>query len=419
MQSKLTAHARTIASLASQPLSSLSKPKIGRARLWFVRQRNSEQQAAARIPHPLPLRPRPTRMASGDLDDLPTVCAPAFPVSDWLRRRPRASFAVADRGALPQAAELLRCWSNDATSYSYCGAQPAVLLPLPLPCELDSGVASFVPKSELAKPGVEVVVRAALAAGTSPFSASVLTFRSNLNKLGNTLCDARTAWTVDACLVRSTLFLDIVKPELQGGEDSPEQRRFQAWGYVFEARCTGAAVADANQETSVLVRTSVGSVSVLLGAEIDCYDAESLPPGAPCTLPSLRELKTFKQPAHAGAWRTLYRSRHPKWWLQSHLAGVTQLLLGARDDQGVVRAVHAVPTADLPRLSAANGEPWSPSQTLALTQDVLAWFRSVAKAQADGLHLRFVYAPENQAIEAHIVWGGRLHERLKAVLPNT
>ena len=196
---------------------------------------------------------------------------------------------------------------------------------------------------------------------------------------------------------------------------TPEQQRFVRWGYTFEARCTGQAVADANAETNVLISTRVGALRVLLGAEIDCCDA-----GEPSTAPlsalsSLRELKTFKQPQHRGQWRTQHRLKHPKWWLQSHLAGVPALVLGARDDSGIVHAIHTVPTHDLPRLSQLNGEAWSPHAALAFGADALAWFRRTAARHA-GAHVRFTYDPASGAIHAAVVADGSLPARLAAAL---
>ena len=75
-----------------------------------------------------------------------------------------------------------------------------------------------------------------------------------------------------------------------------------------------------------------------MGAEVDAFDPRipskgfnsdvDVPP-----LSTLREIKTFTLPQHPGQWVTLYRHKHPKWWLQSYLAGVPALVLGARDKQ--------------------------------------------------------------------------------------
>jgi RAT1-interacting protein len=328
----------------------------------------------------------------------------------WLQAHPQAAFGPVDAPA-PQPAELLWQWSSGGGS-----AVPHALALPPLPCNLDAGPeAAYRAKDGDAKPGVELVVAAALAAGAALSTCDVLTFRNNLNKILGTPLDAKAGWTVDACLVGGTLFLDIVKPQEEAWMRTPEQQRFVRWGYTFEARCTGQAVADANAETNVLVSTRVGALRVLLGAEIDCCDAGEPSNALLSALSALRELKTFKQPQHRGQWRTLYRLKHPKWWLQSHLAGVPALVLGARDDSGVVHAIHTVHTHDLPRLSLQNGEAWSPHAALAFGADALAWFRRAA-ARHVGAHVRFTYDPASGAIRAAVVADGSLPARLAAAL---
>jgi RAT1-interacting protein len=146
-------------------------------------------------------------------------------------------------------------------------------------------------------------------------------------------------------------------------------------------------VADASSEFGVLVRTRIACHRLFIGAEIDCFDpskAASAPrqaaqreggeaapqaaaagaeaaaagepteqqqqqaeqqsaagqqapsrqaPPPPPGLQSYLELKTYRLPQHPRQERTLYRFKHPKWRLQSFLAGVPRLALGARDDK--------------------------------------------------------------------------------------
>ena len=152
--------------------------------------------------------------------------------------------------------------------------------------------------------------------------------------------------------------------------------QFISWGYQFEAKCTGAVTSNPNEEYGVLLRTSLGgggggggggagatggggeAVRCVLGAEIDAFDPAVGPP----SLASHAELKTVKAPPHQGAWRTLWRHRHPKWWLQSHLAGTQKIVLGFRDDGGVIREIHPLRVADLPSISARHGVRTSKSR---------------------------------------------------------
>lgn len=120
-------------------------------------------------------------------------------------------------------------------------------------------------------------------------------------------------------------------------------------------------MADASSEFGLLLRTRIAQHRIFLAAEIDCYDPavangsssngrggkeqqaaqptvqqpgqqqhpqQQLPP-----LAAMLELKTYRKPSHPQQWRTVHRYKHPKWWLQSFLAGVPRLALGARDER--------------------------------------------------------------------------------------
>ncbi len=45
-------------------------------------------------------------------------------------------------------------------------------------------------------------------------------------------------------------------------------------------------------------------------------------------------------PGHAAALARMYNSKHPRWWLQSYLAGVPYLVLGGRDPHGTLVKVR-------------------------------------------------------------------------------
>ncbi|KAI3430830.1 hypothetical protein D9Q98_009241 [Chlorella vulgaris] len=321
-----------------------------------------------------------------------------------------------------------------------------------LPASLDSGL--YIAKAADEGVGVETVVRSALAAGVDLGAAGLVSFRNNLNKIFGVSFDPSAAWTVDACLLAlpggaaatnrggsaaydgdstagapaassgaagGTLFLDIVQHEQAWSCNQADLERFVRWGYQFEALCTRQPVADPSSEFGLLIRTRIGPHRLLLGAEMDCYDPQQgqAPTAAPAPaassqreapersaqppsgqqglaqqqLPSLSscvELKTYRMPQHPGQQRTLYRHKHPKWWLQSFLAGVPRLALGARDDEGMVHRVDLVSTADLPRISAAHAEAWSPNLALGCGVALLDWMREQAESQP-GQHLRFTY----------------------------
>jgi RAT1-interacting protein len=343
--------------------------------------------------------------------------------------------------------------SGETAEYSHgdFSGLPALQIPTVLPVDLNKGIEKFVPKRRDANgsksPGVEFLINEAFVARASLSSCDILTFRNNLNKVLGTVYDLKYPWTVDATSLvvdgskngsdaetkKPTMFLDIVHDdELSSLRSGDPSIPYIAWGYNFEAICTGAPYADANSEYGMLVnfkldgkrKNSKGAnpkFSVYLGAEIDAYDpaelpsehdVQSIPP-----ISSLREIKTFTRPENDSHWWTTYNLRHPKWWLQSYLAGVPALVLGARDKQGIVHEIHTVKTSDLPRMSWENGCKWSPQQALAFGADVLSWMMEICESEeCINKHVRFEYHISSRKISACILQGGDLPGRVTAAI---
>ncbi|KAK5984051.1 hypothetical protein GCK32_010866, partial [Trichostrongylus colubriformis] len=68
-----------------------------------------------------------------------------------------------------------------------------------------------------------------------------------------------------------------------------------------------------------------------------------------------------------------------KWWLQSFLLGIRDIIVGYRDDDGIVKKVGFVHTDELPK----TGE-WSGNVCMNLLSNVLT-------AVSDGFFITFVH----------------------------
>lgn len=378
-------------------------------------------------------------------------------VQEWLSTNPPKNCAGA---SISQPRRLGLGWTKSgeaAAQYSHgdFSGLPALQIPTVLPLDLNQGIENFVPRRHLpAKEGnkapgapVELLIEEAFIARASLEKCDILTFRNNLNKILGTVFDLQSPWTVDATSInvdgskdltaKPTMFLDIIHDEelsslRSGGATAP----FVPWGYNFEAICTGAPYADANSEYGMLVNFNLEHrgtenktwdktekhFSVYLGAEVDAYDPSEAQSGSADaqTIPSmssLREIKTFTRPEHARQWWTTWDKRHPKWWLQCYLAGIPALILGARDKKGIVHEVHAVTTADLPRISRKHGCTWDPQQALAFGADVLSWM--ITMCQSEGCvrkHVRFEYDPTTRNVSASVLLDGDLPARVTAAI---
>eukprot|EP00878_Enallax_costatus_P037428 GHUV01042278.1.p1 GENE.GHUV01042278.1~~GHUV01042278.1.p1 ORF type:complete len:214 (+),score=57.23 GHUV01042278.1:345-986(+) len=175
--------------------------------------------------------------------------------------------------------------------------------------------------------------------------------------------------------------------------------------------CPGQDHVDATSEFAVVVQYQLGQHRVLMAAEVDAMkdDGDGPVKGRPYV-----ELKTYKIAAHSKAVGALYKEKHPRWWVQSYLAGISTLVLGGRDHNGQLHKVQEVPVQLLPGLSAQAGQKWDPDALLAFGDAVLGWIIQQAQLQP-GRQLLVSYSHVERRIDCRPV-DGDLPQRLQQLL---
>ncbi|WIA33467.1 hypothetical protein OEZ86_006597 [Tetradesmus obliquus] len=310
----------------------------------------------------------------------------------------------------------VHCWTKTSKDEGgqFCFGDESGLLPYKppsLPADLNAGFeTAYTKKDDWEVSPVDTIIQAGTAAAVDWSKVGLCTYRNNLNKVLLTPVSLDNEWAVDACFWGGTLFLDINKA---GNQEYPNQDKFVYYGYKFEALCTGQDHVDSSSEFAVLVQYRLGSHSVLMAAEIDCAKEEGDGPdgGRPYV-----ELKTYKMPAHSRAVAIMYKDKHPRWWLQSFLAGVTTLVLGARNHTGQLLKVHEVPVQLLLGLSANAGQAWDPNLLLGFGDSVLSWIAAAAQQQP-GQQLLVSYSKDSREIHLEPAEDGSMAQRLAQLLP--
>lgn len=257
--------------------------------------------------------------------------------------------------------------------------------------------------------GVEPVVRALRKAGFSLREAEFVSYRNNLNKIAGTPYNDRDAWDMDATRVGGTTFLDVRKLDDGRGNDE-RQKRFMYFGYRFESLCTGAEnePTDANSEFCSIVRLRLGAHRICFGAEIDAEDKTV--PSDKGPLRRYVELKTMREPRNDRDWSSAYRFRFCKYWVQSYLAGVRKVVIGMRNDHGILTKVEHFPTSSLPKLARENlqsnrpgGRPvWDPFVILNFLDLILSRVLEVTKHNV-GCTIRVRYDPSERKVTASLL----------------
>ena len=94
---------------------------------------------------------------------------------------------------------------------------------------------------------------------------------------------------------------------------------------------------------------------------------------------------------------TFERFKLLKFWLQSFLAGVPTVVVGFRDDGGVVRELKVLETMSLPRIVRPKGW-WDPTACINFGKAVLEWLQEEAKRLPSGTRAVLRYEPAQRAL---------------------
>jgi len=153
------------------------------------------------------------------------------------------------------------------------------------------------------------------------------------------------------------------------------QELMSYWGHKFETFVTksseGTGLAtkpslDLNEEFVSIVKGQIGETTLLFAGEIDCHHQDDSS--------KYIELKTTRQIDHSGQDRSFKKFKLLKWWLQSFLIGIEDILCGYRDDDGIVHTLEWYKVSKIPRMSA---EHWQPSVCFQYLDKFLQFVREI------------------------------------------
>lgn len=205
-------------------------------------------------------------------------------------------------------------------------------------------------------------------------SAKVITWRGLLRTLMLLPFENRDKLVYNIFVFDGQLFMqtdyDFAKEskEREDAETNDINKKFIYSGYKFESmstlpkpwlECTRKEIEKRNklpvnniEEYCIMVKTSIGSTSLLLGAEVDCvYDFK--PTDGSNALSHYVELKTTT-PINDPEKIFAFERKLLKTWAQCFLVGIPRIIYGFRDSQLKVRSIEEFKTEDIPLIIKNN-----------------------------------------------------------------
>lgn len=116
-------------------------------------------------------------------------------------------------------------------------------------------------------------------------------------------------------------------------------------------------------EYNAVFKAKLGPHRLIYGAEIDGIDAD----GRSCI-----ELKTIHKNLNQEA---LFGDRYIKFWAQSFLVNIEKILIGKRNDRGILTAVDCLMVPEIPRLVRGKVS-WCPEMMLNFATELITWIKS-------------------------------------------
>ncbi|KJH46395.1 RAI1 like protein [Dictyocaulus viviparus] len=228
--------------------------------------------------------------------------------------------------------------------------------------------------------------------------ADFVCWRGLLTRIASTPYCPETSWQFSAAKIKGVIFLcERETEDMRQRKETMTQRDklMSYWGFKFEQYMT---VAEKNskpnvnepvtslEEFGVVVRsvlgTSIGrALRLVYSGEVDAINNDG----------RLVELKTQRHALEGSFWK----QKSMKWWLQSFLIGIDHIIVGYRNDDGIVKKVESLQIDELTK----RGE-WSGNVCINLLSTVL---NSVRELLVEGGACQVRYEHHRDEITIHSI----------------
>lgn len=250
---------------------------------------------------------------------------------------------------------------------------------------------------------------------------NVMCWRGIMTKILAAPYEERDGWDLNVMLVKGTLYFEEHLSDAKLEEKNamtPRQRLQSYYGYAFESYCTtpqpdsqgapgwGGDV-NTNAQWCSVVKTKLADRRVIIGGEVDCvrgtYSGKT---------DNYVELKTSLSIRNASD-EARFEKKLLKFYLQSFLLGVPEIIVGFRTPSGRLTTVQLLRTVEIPRLVRGKPGAWDPSICLEWGDRFLTFLQAKVESESGRQVWRVSFKPRvgitavmlNEAEVAEVVNG--------------
>ncbi|XP_050393444.2 decapping and exoribonuclease protein isoform X1 [Patella vulgata] len=201
----------------------------------------------------------------------------------------------------------------------------------------------------------------------SSLSTDFVCWRGLLTKLLCSPYENRDGWMIAVILYRGTYFLcdfETEEKKKQLAKVTERQEEMCYWGWKFEQYVTSdkeggkpdtSRPVNNNEGFCSVVRSRLNKNSLVYGGEVDGIDNTINNSNKYVEYKTTRQIETRNQDINFRRFKLI------KWWAQSYLVGISKIVCGYRDDQGIVHSLDEFKTQKIPDEAKDLYNPWKPN----------------------------------------------------------
>jgi len=231
-------------------------------------------------------------------------------------------------------------------------------------------------------------------AGPSLQDVEVVAWRGVMTKILTSPYEDREGWDLNVMSLNGVMYFEehLSEGRLKEKNDIEPRHRLQTYyGYAFESYCTSdrqvretkpndpvgwGGDVDTNVQWCSVVRTKLGNTRLLIGGEVDCVREKYT--GQPDTFVELKTSLTIPGPHDEAK----FEKKLLKFYFQSFLLGVPEILVGFRTPSGVVTTTQIFKTIQIPRLVRGKPGAWDPLVCLDWGHKFLTFLKGVVRKES-------------------------------------